>query len=44
MFEACDNEVLELNRIRMKDLNLDHNLELSCYRPLTEDELKRLKE
>ena len=44
MFEACDNEVLELNRIRMKNLVLDNNLGLSEYRVLTDEEIAALKE
>ena len=43
MFHAVGKEVLYLKRIRMKNLNLDENLELGAYRPLTDEELDRLK-
>ena len=43
MFHAVGKEVLYLKRIRMKNLNLDENLKLGAYRPLTDEELDRLK-
>lgn len=43
MFECCDNEVVELKRLRMKNLVLDADLEEGQYRPLTQDELDDLK-
>lgn len=43
MFEALDNEVIELKRLRMKNLILDNTLEEGQYRRLTELELENLK-
>lgn len=43
MMEALDNEVIELRRIRMKDLLLDESLEPGAYRELTEEELAGLR-
>ena len=44
MFQAVDNEVLYLKRLSMGTLELDENLEPGAYRPLTQEEIKRLKE
>ena len=44
MFQAVDNEVLYLKRLSMGTLELDENLEPGVYRPLTQEEIKRLKE
>ncbi len=43
MFEALDNEVLELKRLKMKNLSLDDSLMLGEYRRLTDIELNDLK-
>ncbi len=43
MFHAVDKEVLYLKRVRMNTLELDENLPLGEYRPLTEEELEKLK-
>lgn len=43
MFQAVGKEVIYLKRIRMKNLSLDENLKLGAYRPLTDEELDRLK-
>lgn len=43
MMHAVQNEVLYLKRIRMGSLVLDETLELGQYRPLTEEEIERLK-
>lgn len=43
MFQAVDNEVLYLKRISMGTLVLDEQLSLGEYRPLTEEELEKLK-
>ncbi len=43
MFEKVDNKVLELNRIKMKNLRLDGSLEPGQVRELTEDELLSLQ-
>ena len=44
MFQAVDNQVLYLKRISMGTLELDENLEPGAYRPLTREEIERLKE
>ncbi|WP_042223132.1 pseudouridine synthase [Oceanobacillus manasiensis] len=38
MFEAIDQKVLYLKRLKMGELELDKSLELGSYRPLTEQE------
>lgn len=43
IFLALGNEVTGLKRIRMKNLILDDSLQPGAYRPLTEEELKELK-
>lgn len=43
MFEALDNEVTALKRLRMKDLTLDPSLREGDYRRLTSDELESLR-
>lgn len=43
MFEACNNEVIGLKRIRMKNIVLDENLEPGSYRKLSEEEIRGLK-
>lgn len=43
MFEAIDNKVLYLKRIKMNRLSLDESLELGEVRELTEDELPLLR-
>lgn len=43
MFEKVDNKVLELNRIKMKNLCLDGGLEHGQVRELTKDELLSLQ-
>ena len=43
MFQAINNEVIELKRIRMKDLVLDEDLPEGSYRELTEAELSSLR-
>lgn len=42
MFEAVDKKVIYLKRLSMGDLVLDENLPIGSYRPLTEEELKKL--
>ena len=42
MFEAVDKKVVYLKRISMGSLQLDENLKLGEYRPLTEEELEHL--
>lgn len=42
MFEAVGKKVIYLKRISMGTLQLDGNLKLGEYRPLTEEELKHL--
>ena len=42
MFEALDNKVLFLKRLKMGGLELDDALELGAIRALTEDDLKKL--
>ncbi len=44
MFLAVGSEVLYLKRLSMGSLKLDENLRVGEYRPLTDDELKALKE
>lgn len=44
IFSALDNEVVQLKRIRMKNLVLDESLKPGEYRPLTEEELTELKQ
>ena len=39
MFEALDNEVIELKRVRIGNLSLDPHLEEGEYKELTEDEI-----
>lgn len=43
MFLAVDKEVIYLKRLSMGELVLDESLELGEYRPLTEEELRILK-
>ena len=43
MFAAVGNEVLYLKRISMGSLRLDQSLEKGCYRKLTPEEVKILK-
>ncbi|MBQ4068930.1 MAG: 16S rRNA pseudouridine(516) synthase [Lachnospiraceae bacterium] len=43
MFEALDNKVKYLKRVSMGTLILDKTLELGKFRPLTEDELEKLR-
>jgi 16S rRNA pseudouridine516 synthase len=43
MFNALDNEVTYLKRIRMKNLLLDESLAVGEYRELTNEELQDLK-
>lgn len=43
MFEAVDMYVLELQRLRMGELQLDEALKLGEYRPLTDQEVELLK-
>lgn len=43
MFLACGKEVMYLKRIRMKNIELDKNLEIGEYRRLTDTELDGLK-
>lgn len=43
MFEAVDNKVTFLKRIKMKNLCLDDDLKIGEVRELTENELKELK-
>jgi 16S rRNA pseudouridine516 synthase len=43
MFEALNNEVTYLKRIRMKNLILDPKLDLGEYRELTDEEINDLK-
>ncbi len=44
MFEKCDNKVIYLRRIKMKNLCIDEGLNPGEVRELTEDELQELKE
>lgn len=43
MFEALDNEVVALKRLKMKNLELDESLGLGEYRRLTKAEIEDLK-
>lgn len=43
MFHSIENEVLELKRIKIAQLELDHNLELGSYRLLTQIDFDNLK-
>lgn len=43
MLKACDNEVLYLKRIRMKNLILDESLEEGQYRYLSDEEIEDLR-
>ena len=43
MFEAVEMYVLYLKRIRMGNLELDSDLALGAYRPLTTEEIENLK-
>lgn len=43
MAQAVDNEVTYLQRLKMGTLELDKNLELGSYRPLTIEEINYLK-
>lgn len=42
MFAKCDNEVISLKRIRMKNLRLDERLDEGEYRYLTDEEVTEL--
>lgn len=44
MFQAVDNKVLYLKRLSMGSLTLDETLAPGEYRPLTKEEIKRLKD
>ncbi len=44
MFEACDNEVLELKRLSMGELRLEDDLAPGAYRRLTKEELAYVKQ
>ncbi len=44
MFEAEGGEVIYLKRLSMGPLTLDENLKIGEYRPLTEDEIRSLKQ
>ena len=43
MFHSIENEVLELKRIKISQLELDHNLDLGSYRLLTQIDFDNLK-
>ncbi|MCO6298634.1 rRNA pseudouridine synthase [Staphylococcus epidermidis] len=43
MFHSIENEVLELKRIKIAQLELDHNLDLGSYRLLTQIDFDNLK-
>ena len=43
MFHSIENEVLELKRIKIAELELDHNLDLGSYRLLTQLDFDNLK-
>ena len=43
MFHSIENEVLELKRIKLAQLELDHNLDLGSYRLLTQIDFDNLK-
>lgn len=42
MFESIGNKVIQLHRISMGPIELDHMLEVGAYRPLSEDEKQLL--
>ena len=44
MFEAVGMKVTYLKRLRMGSLRLDPELTKGAYRPLTEEEILKLKE
>ena len=44
MFQAVDNKVLYLKRLSMGSLTLDETLDPGEYRPLTKEEIERLKD
>ena len=43
MFQSAENEVVFLKRMSMGSLILDETLETGQYRPLTQEEIERLK-
>lgn len=43
MFHSIENEVLELKRIKIAQIELDHNLDLGSYRLLTQIDFDNLK-
>mgnify|MGYP002948730010 FL=1 len=43
MFQSAENEVVFLKRMSMGSLTLDKALETGQYRPLTQEEIERLK-
>lgn len=43
MFHSIENEVIELKRIKIAQLELDHNLDLGSYRLLTQIDFDNLK-
>lgn len=43
MFKACGNEVVYLKRLSMGSLKLDNGLGLGEFRPLTEEEIEKLR-
>ena len=43
MFHSIENEVLELKRIKIAQLEIDHNLDLGSYRLLTQIDFDNLK-
>lgn len=43
MFHSIENEILELKRIKIAQLELDHNLDLGSYRLLTQIDFDNLK-
>lgn len=43
MFQSVDKSVLYLKRVRMANLELDQNLALGDYRPLTKEEINKIK-
>ena len=43
MFHSIENEVLELKRIKIAQLELDHNIDLGSYRLLTQIDFDNLK-
>lgn len=44
MLQAVDNQVMKLERISFGSLQLDRNLAPGAYRPLTENEINRLRQ